>query len=59
MLVVWKKSSVLNESELRANLAINCIPENIFEMDYTHYHDFLEKRRALMAQKIRKYFENL
>lgn len=51
--------SIMNERELRANLVINCIPENIFEMDYTHYHDFLEKRRALMAQKIRKYYENL
>lgn len=51
--------SIMNEEELRANLAINCIPEDIFEMDHTRYNEFLEKRRALMAQKIRKYYESL
>lgn len=54
-----ESGSILNEKDLRANLAINCIPEEIFEMDYTRYDEFLEKRRSLMAQKIRKYYENL
>ena len=54
-----ESGSILNEKDLRANLAINCIPEDIFEMDYTRYDEFLEKRRSLMAQKIRKYYENL
>ena len=54
-----KCGSIMNEEDLRANLAINCIPEDIFEMDHTRYNEFLEKRRALMAQKIRKYYESL
>lgn len=51
--------SILDEQVLRKNLAMNCIPEDIFDMDYTRYEEFLEKRRALMAQKIRKYYESL
>ena len=54
-----KCGSIMNEKDLRANLAINCIPEDVFDMDYTRYAEFLEKRRALMAAKIRKYYEGL
>ena len=54
-----KCGSIMNEADLRANLAINCIPEDIFDMDHTRYAEFLEKRRALMAAKIRKYYEGL
>ena len=54
-----KCGSIMNEEDLRANLAINCIPEEIFDMDHTRYVEFLEKRRALMAAKIRKYYEGL
>jgi hypothetical protein len=54
-----KCGSIMNEDDLRANLAINCIPEDIFDMDHTRYAEFLEKRRALMAAKIRKYYEGL
>lgn len=54
-----KCGSIMNEVDLRANLAINCIPEDVFDMDYTRYAEFLEKRRALMAAKIRKYYEGL
>ena len=45
--------------KLEANMASNCIPEEIFDMDYTQFEDFLEKRRHLMAQKIRRYYELL
>lgn len=51
--------SIIDEKVLRENLAMNCIPDDIFEMDYTRYDEFLEKRRALMAHKIRKYYESL
>ena len=51
--------SIINEKDLHYNLATNCIPEDIFDMDYTRYMEFLEKRRVLMAKKIRKYYENL
>ena len=51
--------SIMSENELRANMAINCIPEDIFDMDHTRYEEFLQKRRVLMAQKIRNYYERL
>lgn len=51
--------SILNEQLLYDNLKANCIPEEIFDMDYTRYTEFLEKRRSLMAQKIRRYYESL
>ena len=54
-----KCGSIMSEDELRANLAVNCIPEDIFDMDHTRYEEFLQKRRALMAAKIRKYYEGL
>ena len=50
---------IIDEKVLRENLATNCIPEDVFEMDYTRYDEFLEKRRVLMAAKIRKYYESL
>ena len=41
------------------NLEKNCVPVEAIDMDYTSYDKFLEKRRLLMAQKIRKYYESL
>lgn len=51
--------SIIDEDKLRTNLAANCIPSEIFEMDATRYEEFLAKRRDLMAAKIRKYYESL
>lgn len=51
--------SITNYDQLIENLKTNCVPEDIFEMDHTRYAEFLEKRRVLMAQKIRKYYESL
>ena len=45
--------------KLEEHLARNCIPEDIYDMDYTSFESFLEKRRHLMAQKIRKYYNSL
>lgn len=56
---VAKCGSILNREELIKNLEMNCIPEDVFEMDYTCYNEFLEKRKLLMAQKIRKFYESL
>ncbi|WP_455582627.1 GmrSD restriction endonuclease domain-containing protein [Dysosmobacter sp.] len=44
---------------LKENLAANCIPLNIVDMDHTHYAEFLEQRRKLMARKIREYYYSL
>lgn len=41
------------------NLETNCIPADTVEMDYMDYDSFLEKRRKLMATKIRKYYYSL
>lgn len=41
------------------NQIANCIPQEIFDMDYTQFENFLEKRCHLMAQKIRNYYELL
>ena len=45
--------------KLEVNMEANCIPQEIFDMDYTLFEDFLEKRRRLMTQKIRRYYEML
>lgn len=51
--------SIKDKEELKRNLEMNCIPEDIFEMDYTRYNEFLEKRRTLMAEKIKRYYYSL
>lgn len=56
---IIKIGSITNYDELLENLEINCIPEDIFDMDYTNYEEFLKKRRELMAKKIRTYYESL
>mgnify|MGYP001132523843 CR=1 FL=1 len=38
---------------------MNCIPEDIFEMDIENYDDFLMRRRTLMAKKIKDYYLSL
>ena len=45
--------------ELRQNMDANCIPEDIFDMGAEDYDGFLTERRALMAKRIRAYFESL
>ncbi|MDZ5781901.1 DUF262 domain-containing protein [Marinococcus luteus] len=50
---------IKNEAELKENMQMNCIPEDIFDMDVTNYQDFLETRRQLLADKIRRYYESL
>ncbi len=50
---------IMSLDELHANLAANCIPEDIFEMDASDYERFLDERRTLMAQKIKRYFFSL
>jgi hypothetical protein len=51
--------SIIDEQQLRTNLTANCIPEEVFNMGHEEYDQFLEKRRLLMAKKIRKYYESL
>ena len=51
--------SITNSEVLRHNLEMNSIPEEVKQMDYTNYTEFLEKRRMLMAEKIRRYYYGL
>lgn len=44
---------------LDENLHQNCIPEGFDQMDINDYDDFLTKRRELMAEKIRRYYNAL
>ncbi len=50
---------ITSEQQLFANLEKNAIPEDIFDMDISHYEEFLKKRRMLMAKKIEKYYKSL
>jgi len=50
---------ITSEEELMENLKVHCIPEEIFKTDGENYKYFLEKRRKLMAAKIRDYFAKL
>ncbi|CEQ06452.1 DUF262 domain-containing protein [Paeniclostridium sordellii] len=45
--------------ELKDNLAQNAIPVDVFDMDINNYQEFLNKRRILMANKIKEYYMNL
>ena len=51
--------SITDYDQLLGNLETNCVPADVFDMDYTRYAEFLEKRRIMMAKKIRAYYEAL
>lgn len=54
-----KYGGIKTSKELHHNLGTHCIPEEIFEMEAEQYEAFLEKRRLLMARKIRDYYYSL
>ena len=51
--------SITDINQLHHNLSINCIPTEVVKMDYTNYLDFLNKRRVLMAEKIKDFYYSL
>ena len=51
--------SITDIDALKANLAANCIPFEACEMTHEDYEDFLEKRRELMAKKIKDFYYSL
>lgn len=51
--------SISDAEKLSENLAINCIPPEIVNMQAADYEYFLVKRRKLMAEKIKKYYFSL
>lgn len=50
---------ITDRAALDANLEQNCIPNGFDGMGFSDYGDFLEKRRVLMASKIRDYYYSL
>ena len=50
---------ITTEDDLKRNLAENCVPEEFMDMDIWGFPEFLEKRRFLMAQFVKKYYEAL
>ena len=55
----YRIGNLKTEDAIRKNLADNCIPEEIKNLTYENYEDFLRQRRKLMAKKIREYYEKL
>lgn len=51
--------NITDLDELRENFRMNCIPDGVEKMGVEDYRTFLDERRKLMAQKIKKYFETL
>lgn len=51
--------AITDMDTLKANLAANCVPEAIFDMDEARFDEFLKARRQRMAEKIRGYYEGL
>ena len=54
-----KVGTITENAALRENLAVNCIPADIFTMTAADYEKFLKERRILMAKKIKKYYNSL
>lgn len=54
-----KYGNITNKELLNSNLEKHCIPNEIFEMDIEQYFTFLEARRKLMAEKIKRYYKSL
>jgi hypothetical protein len=50
---------IRNKSEMQANFRMHCLPESLLDGETPGYDDFLEKRRELMALKIKQWFEAL
>jgi hypothetical protein len=51
--------NITDLDKLRENPPMNCIPDEIASMSVKDYPAFLAARRALMAEKIDKYFAGL
>ena len=51
--------AITDANELQENLAAHCIPDGMEQSSADCYDTFLEKRRALMALKIRDYYRRL
>jgi len=56
---VKKYGGITSEADLRANLAMHCLPDTLLDGSIPDFDEFLETRRKLMALKIKRWFEVL
>ncbi len=54
-----KYGAITDEISMRQNFEANCVPTSVLDGIIPTYDDFLEQRRALMALKIKGWFESL
>ena len=54
-----KYGNIVDENMLIENFKQNAIPVEVFNMTMDDYEEFLEMRRRLMADKIRRFYESL
>ncbi len=57
-----KKASIggmENEEDLLANLRQNCVPDSVFNAGLKAYEGFVQERKQLMANKIKRYYNSL
>lgn len=56
---VCQYGGITDLAVLEQNLRDNDIPESIFDLEIEQYHDFLEERRKLIAQRLKGYYWSL
>jgi len=54
-----KYGGITNIIDLNKNMEENCIPASTASMTLENYQDFLDQRRKLMAQQLKKYYFSL
>ena len=54
-----KAGTIIDNEMFYENLKVNCIPSEIIQMEAKDYPEFLQKRRILMAKKIKQYYQSL
>jgi hypothetical protein len=54
-----KYGGIKDEAELKRNFEENCIPASMLKSGVMDYDEFLRERRALMAMKMKRYFQSL
>ena len=52
----FQDGGITCKNEILEDWKMNCIPDNIVNMTVDDYEEFLEERRYIMAQKIKRYF---
>jgi hypothetical protein len=54
-----KYGGITKDTDMKANFRMNCLPETLLDGKIPAYDEFLDKRRKLMSQRIKTYFEAL